>query len=181
MELEKRYIECLLRFFPMTLRSIKAAFSLATISRIDRRLNHVQALVLSPTFELALQIGQVMEMMAKYLPHIRIAYAVRDPVISKRDQYTKGKELDVPIVIGTPGTVDDWCRKLRIINLRKLRVFVVDEADVLIGLPGFSQICIDLVKNTVSKDCQTMLFSATYSDEVGRGADRWNSISYRST
>ena len=107
-----------------------------------------------------------METMAKFLPHIRIAYAVRDPVISKRHEHVKGQELTVPIVIGTPGTVEDWCRKLRIINLQKLRMFVVDEADVMISLPGFSQICIDLVKNTVGKDCQTLLFSATYSDEV---------------
>ncbi|CAF5050673.1 unnamed protein product, partial [Rotaria socialis] len=45
-------------------------------------------------------------------------------------------------------------------------MFVIDEADVMISLPGFSQICIDLVKKTIGKDCQTMLFSATYSDEV---------------
>jgi superfamily II DNA/RNA helicase len=69
-------------------------------------------------------------------------------------------------VIGTPGTVEDWCRKMKIIDLKKLRMFVIDEADVMISLPGFSQICIDLVKTTVGKDCQTMLFSATYSDEV---------------
>jgi ATP-dependent RNA helicase DDX19/DBP5 len=133
---------------------------------MDPNLNYVQALILSPTFELALQIGKVIENMAKFLPHIRIAYAVRDPTISKRNEHIKGKELNVPIVIGTPGTVEDWCRKMKIIDLKKLRVFVIDEADVMISLPGFSQICIDLVKNTIGKDCQTMLFSATYSDEV---------------
>ena len=104
--------------------------------------------------------------MAQFLPHIKIAYAVRDPKISKRNEYTKGKELDVPIVIGTPGTVEDWCKKMKIIDLQKLRVFVIDEADVMISLPGFSQICIELVKNSVGRDCQKMLFSATYSDEV---------------
>ena len=113
-----------------------------------------------------MQIGHVMETMAKFLPHIRIAYAVRDPTISKRRELVKGQELNASIVIGTPGTVEDWCQKLKVINLKKLRLFVVDEADVMISLPGFSQICIDLVKNTVGKDCQTMLFSATYSDEV---------------
>ena len=130
---------------------------------MDPNLNYVQALILSPTFELALQIGKVIENMAKFLPYIKIAYAVRDPTISKRNEYTKGKELNVPIVIGT---IEDWCRKMKIIDLKKLRMFVVDEADVMISLPGFSQICIDLVKNTMGKDWQTMLFSATYSDEV---------------
>jgi ATP-dependent RNA helicase DDX19/DBP5 len=143
-----------------------AAFSLAILSRLDPNLNYVQALILAPTFELALQIGQVIENMAKFLPHIRIAYAVRDPMISKRNEYVKGKELNVPIVIGTPGTVEDWCRKMKIIDLKKLRMLVIDEADLMISLPSFSQICIDLVKIIVGKDCQTMLFSATYSDEV---------------
>ena len=45
-------------------------------------------------------------------------------------------------------------------------MFIIDEADVMISLSGFSQICLELVKATVGKDCQTMLFSATYSDEV---------------
>ena len=113
-----------------------------------------------------------MENMAKFLPHIQIAYAVRDPKISQRNEYAKGKALTMPIVIGTPGTVEDWCRKLRIIDLKKLRMFVVDEADVMISLPGFSQICLDLVKNTIESDCQTLLFSATYSDEVMEFAKR---------
>ncbi len=139
---------------------------MATLSRMDPNLNYVQALIVSPTFELALQIGKVIENMAKFLPHIQIAYAVRDRTISKRNEYVKGKELNVPIVIGTPGTVEDWCRKMKIIDLKKLRMFVIDEADVMISVPGFSQTCIDLVKTTVGKDCQTMLFSATYSDEV---------------
>lgn len=139
---------------------------MATLSRIDPNLNCVQALILSPTFELALQIGKVIENMARFLPYIKIAYAVRDPNISKRHEYTKGKTLNVPIIIGTPGTVEDWCKKMKIIDLKKLRMFVIDEADVMISLPGFSQICIDLVKSTIKSDCQKMLFSATYSDEV---------------
>ncbi|CAF1375200.1 unnamed protein product [Rotaria sp. Silwood1] len=62
------------------------------------------SLILSPTFELALQIGQVIAHMVKFLPYIKIAFTVRDPTISKRNEYIKGKVLDVPIVIGAPGT-----------------------------------------------------------------------------
>jgi superfamily II DNA/RNA helicase len=104
--------------------------------------------------------------MAKFLLHIKIEYAVRDPTISKRKEYIKGKELNVPIVIGTPATVEEWCRKMKIIDLKKLRMFVINEADVMINIANFSQICIDLVQNRIRKDCQTMLFSPTYSDEV---------------
>jgi superfamily II DNA/RNA helicase len=104
--------------------------------------------------------------MAKFLPYIKIAYAVRDPIISKRNEYVKRKELNVPIVIGTPGTVEDWCRKMKIIDLKKIRMFVINEANDMINISNFSQICYDLVQNTIRKDCQTMLFSATNTDEV---------------
>ncbi|CAF0820620.1 unnamed protein product [Didymodactylos carnosus] len=143
-----------------------AAFSLATLSRINPNVKSVQALILAPTFELALQIGSVIEKMAKFLPYITIAYAVRDITISKRDQLVRNQLLEENIVIGTPGTVEDYCRKKRVIDLKKLKVFVVDEADVMISTADFKQICIDLVKKTIDKECQTMLFSATYSDEI---------------
>src|ERR1700722_2686407 len=54
-----------------------AAFSLATMSRIDPKIQSPQALILAPTFELAFQIGSIIECMAQFLPYIKIAYAVR--------------------------------------------------------------------------------------------------------
>jgi superfamily II DNA/RNA helicase len=56
-----------------------AALSLAILSRIDPSVQSPQALILAPTFELAIQIGSVIENMAKFLPYIQVAYAVRDP------------------------------------------------------------------------------------------------------
>ncbi|CAF3695126.1 unnamed protein product [Adineta steineri] len=143
-----------------------AAFSIATISRIDPNIKSPQALILAPTFELALQIGSVIENIAKFLPYIQIAYAVRDQAISKRAERVRGQLIREPIVVGTPGTVEDWCRKMRIIDLQQLNVFVVDEADVMIATQGFQQNCSTLVKNLDISHCQLMLFSATYSDEV---------------
>ncbi len=58
---------------------------------MDPNLNYSQASILSPTFELALQIGKVIENMSKFLLHIKVVYAVRDPKISKRNEYVKGK------------------------------------------------------------------------------------------
>ncbi|UJR26581.1 hypothetical protein I4U23_007901 [Adineta vaga] len=142
------------------------AFSVAMISRIDPSVQSPQALILAPTFELALQIGSVIERMAKFLPYIQIAYAVRDPNISKRPNRIRNQLISEPIVIGTPGTVDEWSRKLHVINLQKLRMFVVDEADVMIAMNGFRTNCVDLVKEINMSNCQMLLFSATYSDEV---------------
>lgn len=46
------------------------------------------------------------------------------------------------IVIGTPGTMSDWLTKKKLIDPKKIRVFVLDEADVLIGIQGHQDQCI---------------------------------------
>jgi superfamily II DNA/RNA helicase len=104
--------------------------------------------------------------MAQFLPYIHISYAVRDPVMSKRNSLVRGQLLTEPIVIGTPGTVEEWCYRRRVIDLNKLRMCCVDEADVMIAMEGFQKICVDLVHGLDRSICQMMLFSATYSDEV---------------
>jgi superfamily II DNA/RNA helicase len=109
---------------------------------------------------LALQIGSVIERMAQFLPYIQIAYAVRGA------QVNRGQLLTQPIVVGTPGTVEDWCYIRRVINLSTLKICCVDEADVLIATGGFKQTCATLVSKLDPNTCQMMLFSATYSDEV---------------
>lgn len=50
----------------------------------------------------------------------------------------RGTDVTKQIVIGTPGTVLDWCFKRKLIDLTKIRVFVLDEADVMIDTQGFS-------------------------------------------
>ena len=49
-----------------------------------------------------------------------------------------GTDVTKQIVIGTPGTVLDWCFKRKLIDLTKIRVFVLDEADVMIDTQGFA-------------------------------------------
>lgn len=143
-----------------------AAFSLAIISRINPSIQSPQALILAPTFELAIQIGSVMERMAQFLPHIQIAYAVRDSAKLNKTSYVRGQILPQPIVIGTPGTVEDWCYRRRVIDLSKLHICCVDEADVMIATEGFQQTCVKIVQGLNPSNCQMMLFSATYNDEV---------------
>ncbi|XP_071190662.1 ATP-dependent RNA helicase DDX19A-like [Salvelinus alpinus] len=68
--------------------------------------------------------------MGKFYPEVKLAYAIRG---NKLDRGTKIQEQ---IVIGTPGTVLDWCSKLKIIDPKKISVFVLDEADVMIATQG---------------------------------------------
>lgn len=48
----------------------------------------------------------------------------------------RGQKISEHIVIGTPGTVLDWCSKLKFIDPKKIKVFVLDEADVMIATQG---------------------------------------------
>lgn len=139
---------------------------MAVLSRIDPKVQMTQALILAPTFELALQIGSVIETMARFLPYIQVAYAVRDANISKKGSRIRGQLLTESIVIGTPGTAEEWCGRLRVINPQQLRICCVDEADVMIDTHGFQETCIKIVNNLDPSHCQMMLFSATYSDKV---------------
>ena len=72
--------------------------ALAILSRIDSSIQSPQALIIVPIFELAVQIGSVIEKMSQFLPDIKIAYAVRDPLLSNRTNLVRNKLLSEPIV-----------------------------------------------------------------------------------
>uniref|UniRef100_A0A2K6DGZ2 RNA helicase n=1 Tax=Macaca nemestrina TaxID=9545 RepID=A0A2K6DGZ2_MACNE len=84
-----------------------AAFVLAMLSRVEPADRYPQCLCLSPTYELALQTGKVIEQMGKFYPELKLAYAVRG------NKLERGQKISEQIVIGTPGTVLDWCSKLK--------------------------------------------------------------------
>jgi len=137
-----------------------AAFSLAMLSRVDLNQEFPQALCLAPTMELAAQIHDVVRTMGQFMPNLHIALAIRG------SQVTRNVELKDHIIIGTPGTVTDWCSgRLNVFNLKKIKVFVLDEADVMIDQQGHQDICIRIVRG-LSSTCQMMLFSATYRNPV---------------
>ncbi|KAL7025285.1 hypothetical protein ACKWTF_013430 [Chironomus riparius] len=136
-----------------------AAFTLAMLTRVDTAKDFPQVLCLSPTYELAIQTGEVAARMAKFCPEIRIRYAVRGEDIAR------GTKLTDHVIIGTPGKVLDWSLKFHAFDLSKITVFVLDEADVMIAQQGHQDQCIRLHKH-LSKKCQMMLFSATYEKKV---------------
>ena len=143
-----------------------ATFSLAILSRIDPTVQSLQAFILAPTFELAIQIGEVIEKMAKFLLYIRVGYAIRNASTVKAMNPVRGQILTESIIIGTPGTVEDWCYRKRVIDLTRLRICCIDEADAMLATENFHKICIDLMRKVDQSSCEMMLFSATYSDGV---------------
>jgi len=141
-----------------------AAFVLTMLSRVVVSNQWPQCLCLAPTYELALQIGDVTKQMSKYMSDLRIAYAVRG------ERVMRGESLQDHIVIGTPGTMLDWCTKIRAIDLKKINVFVLDEADVMIDTQGHQDQSIRIQRG-LRRDCQLLLFSATYDEKVMRFAE----------
>ncbi|KAL7978547.1 hypothetical protein Chor_005529 [Crotalus horridus] len=142
-----------------------AAFVLAMLSRVEPDHKHPQCLCLSPTYELALQTGKVIEQMGRFYPELNLAYAVRG------NKLERGQKIAEQIVIGTPGTVLDWCSKLKFIDPKKIRVFVLDEADVMIATQGHQDQSIR-IQRMLPRDCQMLLFSATFEDSVWKFAQK---------
>uniref|UniRef100_A0A8I6GG37 RNA helicase n=1 Tax=Rattus norvegicus TaxID=10116 RepID=A0A8I6GG37_RAT len=142
-----------------------AAFVLAMLSRVNALELFPQCLCLAPTYELALQTGRVVERMGKFCVDVEVMYAIRG------NRIPRGTDVTKQIVIGTPGTVLDWCFKRKLIDLTKIRVFVLDEADVMIDTQGFSDQSIR-IQRALPSECQMLLFSATFEDSVWQFAER---------
>ncbi|KAG8002991.1 ATP-dependent RNA helicase DDX19B [Nibea albiflora] len=142
-----------------------AAFSLAMLSHVNTANKWTQCLCILPTYELALQIGQVIEQMGKFCPDVKLAYGIRG------NRMERGVKLQEQIVIGTPGTVLDWCTKYKLIDPKKITMFVLDEADVMIATQGHRDQSIRIHRQ-LTKDCQMLLFSATFEDSVWRFAEQ---------
>uniref|UniRef100_A0A1Y1KN83 RNA helicase n=1 Tax=Photinus pyralis TaxID=7054 RepID=A0A1Y1KN83_PHOPY len=136
-----------------------AAFVLAMLSRLDSQFNFPQVLCLSPTYELAIQTAEVATRMAQFCPEIEIKLAVRG------EEMPRGAKISEHIIIGTPGKVLDWGLKFRSFDLSKIKVFVLDEADVMISQQGHQDQCIRIHK-CLASTCQMMFFSATYGQDV---------------
>ncbi|XP_039212549.1 ATP-dependent RNA helicase DDX25 isoform X2 [Crotalus tigris] len=142
-----------------------AAFVLAMLSRTDPKKEFPQCLCLSPTFELAVQTGRVVEKMGKYCVNIKVNYAIRGNIVPR------GSPVREQIIIGTPGTLLDWCFKLKLFNVKEIKVYVLDEADVMIDKQNFLDQSIR-IQRSLSSDCQLLLFSATFEPPVLKFAQR---------
>uniref|UniRef100_A0A673XLX0 RNA helicase n=1 Tax=Salmo trutta TaxID=8032 RepID=A0A673XLX0_SALTR len=142
-----------------------AAFVLAMLSHVDPNNKFPQALCVSPTYELALQTGKVIEQMGKHYSEVKLVYAIRG------NKLQRGTQLQEQVVIGTPGTMLDWCLKFKFIDPKKIKVFVLDEADVMIATQGHQDQSIR-IQRMLPKQCQMLLFSATFEETVWNFAQR---------
>ena len=130
------------------------AFALPMVQKIKKDLHLIQALIITPTRELAIQITEEMEKLAEPLGiNVLSIYGGRDIERQKR-----GISGHPQIVIGTPGRILDHLKK-RTITFGKVEMLVLDEADQMIKLGFLEEVEVILSQTPPSR--QTMLFSAT--------------------
>ena len=149
-----------LKAFAQTGTGKTAAFSLPILEQIDTDSKNTQAIILSPTRELAVQIGNNIKDFAKYLPGVKVTTVYGGANI---DEQIRSLKRGSQIVVGTPGRTVDLIKR-RALKLGNIQWVVLDEADEMLNM-GFKDE-LDQVLDVTPETKQTLLFSATFPREV---------------
>lgn len=139
-----------------------AAFGIPMIQRVDPSKKKLQAIVLCPTRELAIQAAEEIRRLAKYISGIKVL-----PVYGGQDITRQIRSLaqGVQIVVGTPGRVMDHLRR-HTIKTSEIKMIVLDEADEMLNM-GFRE-DIETILKDMPKQRQMALFSATMPEPILR-------------
>jgi len=149
-----------LKAFAQTGTGKTAAFSLPILELADDTNKNTQAIILSPTRELAVQIGNNIKEFAKYMPNIKVVTVYGGANI---EEQIRGLKRGAQIVVGTPGRTVDLINR-RALKLGNIEWLVLDEADEMLNM-GFKDE-LDKVLDATPETKQTLLFSATFPREV---------------
>ncbi|MGZ3742190.1 MAG: DEAD/DEAH box helicase, partial [Bdellovibrionota bacterium] len=144
-----------------------AAFGIPLLERIDRETRGVQALILCPTRELAIQVAGQIDLLGKYL-------GIKALPIYGGTGYGDqiyGLKNGATVVVGTPGRVVDHIEK-GTLSLRNLKTLVLDEADEMISM-GFQEDLEAVLRAAPEGQANIWLFSATMGAEVKHVADAY--------
>jgi ATP-dependent RNA helicase DeaD len=144
-----------------------AAFALPILQQLDPKRNVVQALVLTPTRELGIQVAEAFHTYGKHLGGVRIS-----PIYGGQSIQTQIRRLQsgVHVVVGTPGRIMDHLRR-GTLSFASLKVVVLDEADEMLRM-GFIE-DVEWILGQAPEGIQKALFSATIPQAVRRIADRY--------
>ena len=144
-----------------------AAFGIPLLERIDTSRRETQALVLSPTRELCLQITDDLRDFAKYMDGIHVEAVYGGAAIEPQ---VRALKKGVQIIVATPGRLVDLMHR-GYARLEQVSNIVLDEADEMLNM-GFSD-SINEIFESLSVDHHTLMFSATMSKEVERVAKQY--------
>lgn len=143
-----------------------AAFGIPIVERLDRAAHGVQAIILAPTRELAIQAAEEMNKLGKFKRLHALPVYGGTSIERQINALRKG----VNIVVGTPGRVLDHIER-RTLSLKDVKVVVLDEADEMLDM-GFIDDITRILKDT-PEERQTLLFSATMPEAILKMSKRY--------
>jgi len=132
-----------------------AAFGITVLERINPKRKELQAVILCPTRELAIQVAGEIKKISKYKKGIEILPIYGGQPI---DRQIKALKKDVQIITGTPGRVMDHLNR-RTLKMEGVKIIILDEADEMLDM-GFREDIETIIKK-IPEQRQTIFFSAT--------------------
>jgi len=132
-----------------------AAFGIPILEMIDFNDPNIQAVIITPTRELSVQIKRELMKIAKYIKNCKIVNVYGGEQISRQIYALKSKPQ---IVVGTPGRLIDHIKR-KTVKLHNLKYFILDEADEMLKM-GFIE-DIETIFNQTPEEKQALMFSAT--------------------
>jgi len=137
-----------------------AVFGLGLLNKLDQKQFRIQSIVLCPTRELADQVAKEIRQLGRLIQNIKIlTLCGGTPLHTQVNSLAHG----VHIIVGTPGRIEDLLQKNKL-NLDEITSLVLDEADKMLDM-GFQPSIEKIIKYLPNKR-QTLLFSATFPDEI---------------
>ncbi len=137
-----------------------AAFGIPTVDSIDTTSYNPQALILSPTRELADQVAKELRRLARYRENLKIITLCGGTAMAPQiSSLNRGAH----IIIGTPGRLQDHLSR-ETIELKEIKKLVLDEADRMLDMGFYDEI--KKIISNLPRDRHSMLFSATYPTNI---------------
>lgn len=144
-----------------------AAFGIPLLQKIDPKNKKLQAVVLCPTRELAIQVADEIRSLAKYMHGIKVLPLYGGQEIVKQIRSLKD---GVQVIIGTPGRVMDHMRR-KTIKFGQVHTVVLDEADEMLNM-GFLE-DMETILSELPEERQTVMFSATMPAAIAEIAKKF--------
>lgn len=148
-----------------------AAFVVSLLEKLDMGKRGTQALILAPTRELVNQIREEIMLLSKNMNVRSLPVFGWSPIFKQKEMIKKGQD----IIIGTPGRVIDLIER-GVLKLEQLDYFVLDEVDRMLDM-GFVD-DIDFIWGKATNLKQSMVFSATITDDMKRIIEKYLGLDY---
>ncbi|MFK7050858.1 MULTISPECIES: DEAD/DEAH box helicase [Flavobacterium] len=144
-----------------------AAFGFPLIQKINAEDRTTQALILSPTRELCLQITNEIKLYSKYIKNLNTVAVYGGASINEQAREVK---RGAQVIVATPGRMQDMINR-GMVNIKNISICVLDEADEMLNMGFYDDIC--SILSDTPDDKNTWLFSATMPAEVARIAKQF--------